>query len=95
MSLDTWKKLTHANVVQLRDVFNTRVFGDDSVVFVYDFHATAETVRAKHFMKPPAAVQYRELAFLTIPLGYCRSVVGRRSAADDRDAHLVVRGAVG
>jgi len=57
MSLDMWKKLSHANVVQLRDAFNTHVFGDDSLVFVYDYHATAETIRAKHFSAPAPNLQ--------------------------------------
>ena len=50
MSLvEQWKKLSHSNLVSLRQVFTTKSFGDHSMVFVYDFHAGAETLMAKHF----------------------------------------------
>ncbi|VDK47440.1 unnamed protein product [Anisakis simplex] len=45
---DNWKKLIHANVVQLREVFTTRQFGDHSLIFVYDFHPLSETLKSRH-----------------------------------------------
>ncbi|CAF0799190.1 unnamed protein product [Didymodactylos carnosus] len=48
---EIWKKLAHANIVQLRDVFLTKDFDDDqtSVVFVYDFIPCCETLQKRHF----------------------------------------------
>lgn len=47
--VDMWKKLQHSSVTQLREVFTTKAFGDNSIVFVYDYHAGAETLAARHF----------------------------------------------
>ncbi|XP_074649984.1 PAN2-PAN3 deadenylation complex subunit pan3-like [Tubulanus polymorphus] len=49
--IDMWKKLQHTNIVQLREVFTTKSFGDHSIVFVYDFHAGSETLMHRHFMQ--------------------------------------------
>ncbi|XP_015509481.2 PAN2-PAN3 deadenylation complex subunit PAN3 isoform X1 [Neodiprion lecontei] len=47
--VDMWKRLTHTNLVQLREVFTTKTFGDHSMVFVYDYHPGSETLLNKHF----------------------------------------------
>ncbi|XP_064636086.1 PAN2-PAN3 deadenylation complex subunit pan3-like isoform X2 [Lineus longissimus] len=47
--IDLWKKIQHTNIVQLREVFTTKAFNDLSIVFVYDFHAGAETLMHRHF----------------------------------------------
>ncbi|KAH0955941.1 hypothetical protein HN011_007940 [Eciton burchellii] len=47
--VDMWKRLTHTNLVQLREVFTTKAFGDHSMVFVYDYHPASETLLNKHF----------------------------------------------
>uniref|UniRef100_A0A8D8SJM5 PAN2-PAN3 deadenylation complex subunit PAN3 n=1 Tax=Cacopsylla melanoneura TaxID=428564 RepID=A0A8D8SJM5_9HEMI len=47
--VDMWKKLAHSNIVQLREVFTTKAFGDHSIVFVYDYHPNSETLLSKHF----------------------------------------------
>lgn len=47
--VDTWKKLVHSNIVQLKEVFTTKDFGDNSMVFVYDYHPGSETLLSKHF----------------------------------------------
>ncbi|RZF40835.1 hypothetical protein LSTR_LSTR003345 [Laodelphax striatellus] len=49
MIIDMWKKLSHSNIVQLRDVFTTKAFGDHSLVFVYDYHPDSGTLLARHF----------------------------------------------
>ncbi|CAI5444648.1 unnamed protein product [Caenorhabditis angaria] len=47
---ESWKKLVHGNVVQLREIIpNTRDFDDISLIFVYDYYPLAETLKAKHF----------------------------------------------
>ncbi|XP_050574502.1 PAN2-PAN3 deadenylation complex subunit PAN3 isoform X2 [Bombus affinis] len=49
MLVDMWKRLSHTNLVQLREVFTTKAFGDHSMVFVYDYHPGSETLLTKHF----------------------------------------------
>eukprot|EP00096_Caligus_rogercresseyi_P006307 TRINITY_DN2264_c0_g1_i3.p1 TRINITY_DN2264_c0_g1~~TRINITY_DN2264_c0_g1_i3.p1 ORF type:complete len:588 (+),score=166.05 TRINITY_DN2264_c0_g1_i3:240-1766(+) len=49
VSVDQWKRLLHSNVVSLKQVFTTKAFGDQSMVFVYDFYPGAETLMSKHF----------------------------------------------
>lgn len=51
-TIDQWKKLYHPNVVQLKEVFTTTAFGDNSLIFVYDFHPVAETLMLRHFTAP-------------------------------------------
>ncbi|XP_037086618.1 PAN2-PAN3 deadenylation complex subunit pan3-like [Pollicipes pollicipes] len=48
-----WSKLQHAGLVTLRELFTTKSFGDNSVVMVYDFLPSAETLMARHFSQPP------------------------------------------
>ncbi|CAF1109529.1 unnamed protein product [Rotaria sordida] len=49
--VETWKKINHANIAQLREVFLTKDFNDDqpSIVFVYDFIPCCETLQKRHF----------------------------------------------
>ncbi|XP_015585889.1 PAN2-PAN3 deadenylation complex subunit PAN3 [Cephus cinctus] len=47
--VDMWKRLSHTNLVQMREVFTTKAFGDHSMVFVYDYHPGSETLLNKHF----------------------------------------------
>lgn len=48
--VDMWKKLQHTNVVQLREVFTTKNFGDNSLVIVYDFYPGSQTLLSKYFI---------------------------------------------
>ncbi|XP_015795746.1 PAN2-PAN3 deadenylation complex subunit pan3 [Tetranychus urticae] len=48
-SIDAWKKLEHANVVPLRQVFTTKAFGDNSLIFVYDYFPGAQTLMSQFF----------------------------------------------
>ncbi|XP_069129497.1 PAN2-PAN3 deadenylation complex subunit pan3-like isoform X1 [Argopecten irradians] len=56
--IDMWKKMYHPNIVQLREVFTTKAFGDNSIVFVYDYYAGAETLMAHHFHNSGAMNSY-------------------------------------
>ncbi|XP_070197753.1 PAN2-PAN3 deadenylation complex subunit pan3-like isoform X2 [Littorina saxatilis] len=47
--VDTWNKLYHPNIVQLREAFTTKAFGDSSVVVSYDYLPGAETLMAQKF----------------------------------------------
>ena len=51
--VEQWKKLSHSNLVSLRQVFTSKAFGDQSMFFIYDFFAGAETLMAKHFTQTP------------------------------------------
>lgn len=47
--IDQWKRVSSPHIVALREVFTTKAFNDNSIVFVYDFHPTAQTLAARHF----------------------------------------------
>ncbi|XP_059488962.1 PAN2-PAN3 deadenylation complex subunit PAN3 isoform X3 [Neocloeon triangulifer] len=48
-NMDSWKRIQHSNIVQIKEVFTTKAFNDNSIVFVYDYHPGAETLMSKHF----------------------------------------------
>ena len=48
-NLSKWTNLRHGNIVSLHTVFTIKAFGDQSIMFVYDYHPGAETLMAKHF----------------------------------------------
>lgn len=48
-TIEAWKRLTHANIAPLRQVFTTKAFGDASVIFVYDYYPASETLMAAYF----------------------------------------------
>jgi len=50
--VDQWKKMTHSNLVTLRQVFTSKSFSDHSMVFVYDFYPGSETLMSRHFSNP-------------------------------------------
>jgi len=50
--VDQWKKMSHSNLVTLRQVFTSKSFGDHSMVFVYDFFPGSETLMSRHFSHP-------------------------------------------
>ncbi|RWS30896.1 PAB-dependent poly(A)-specific ribonuclease subunit PAN3-like protein, partial [Leptotrombidium deliense] len=47
--IDNWKKLVHSNIVQLRQVFTTKAFRDNSLIFVYDYYPGAQTLMNQCF----------------------------------------------
>jgi len=54
--VDQWKKISHSNLVSLREVFTTKAFGDNSLVFAYDYHPGAETLLMRHFSGPDSTL---------------------------------------
>lgn len=56
--VEMWKKLQHSNVVQLREVFTTKAFGDNSLVLVYDYHPGSHTLLTKYFTPTQEANGY-------------------------------------
>ncbi|XP_050421914.1 PAN2-PAN3 deadenylation complex subunit PAN3 [Adelges cooleyi] len=47
--VEAWKKISHANIVQLKDVFTTKAFNDSSLIFAYNYHADSDTLQIRHF----------------------------------------------
>jgi len=45
------KQIPHPNIINLREVFTTKDFGDHSLVFVYDYHPGAVTLQQHHFAR--------------------------------------------
>ncbi|XP_031623876.1 PAN2-PAN3 deadenylation complex subunit PAN3 isoform X4 [Contarinia nasturtii] len=58
--VDLWKKFQHSNVVQLREVFTTKSFGDQSLVLVYDYHPGSQTLLAKYFTPTSDSNNYQD-----------------------------------
>ncbi|TKR77936.1 hypothetical protein L596_018824 [Steinernema carpocapsae] len=55
--VDGWKKISHSNIISLRECVPTKAFGDASLLFVYDYHPLAESLEAKHFGRNGAGGQ--------------------------------------
>lgn len=51
LKIKEWKQLNHSNVVKFHEVFITKEFGggDNSLVFVYDFHPASKTLLAQYY----------------------------------------------
>ncbi|KAM0747829.1 hypothetical protein T439DRAFT_328503 [Meredithblackwellia eburnea MCA 4105] len=47
-SVEKWTRIRHPSIVQIREAFTTRAFGDHSLVFVYDFHPLSQTLYEAH-----------------------------------------------
>ncbi|KAM3589870.1 PAB-dependent poly(A)-specific ribonuclease subunit 3 [Umbelopsis sp. WA50703] len=48
-TIESWRRIRHANVVSVREAFTTKAFGDHSLVFVYDYHPCSKTLFEAHF----------------------------------------------
>ncbi|XP_032235298.1 PAN2-PAN3 deadenylation complex subunit pan3 isoform X2 [Nematostella vectensis] len=65
--VDQWKKISHSNLVSLREVFTSKAFGDNSLVFVYDYHPGAETLLSRHFSGPDSTLPVNADGSLAFP----------------------------
>ncbi|KAI8052246.1 hypothetical protein BDF22DRAFT_687290 [Syncephalis plumigaleata] len=52
---ETWRRLRHANLVSVHEVFTTKAFGDHSLIIVYDYFPRAPTLFEKYFVAPKRA----------------------------------------
>jgi hypothetical protein len=50
-NLQKWTSIRTANIVSLHTAFTIKAFGDQSVMFVYDYHPAAETLMQRHFVQ--------------------------------------------
>lgn len=51
-NLEKWRNIRHSNIVRLHEVFSTKAFGDQSLVFIYDFHPCSDTLMDELFRVP-------------------------------------------
>ncbi|KAF3181480.1 PAB-dependent poly(A)-specific ribonuclease subunit 3 [Orbilia oligospora] len=59
--VEHWKRVMNANVVTVHDAFTTRAFGDNSIVFVFDYFPLSQTIQDVHF-GPNSRYQNRQHA---------------------------------
>ncbi|KAK6524857.1 PAB-dependent poly(A)-specific ribonuclease subunit 3 [Arthrobotrys megalospora] len=59
--VEHWKRVMNANVVTVHDAFTTRTFGDNSIVFVFDYFPLSQTIQDVHF-GPNSRYQNRQHA---------------------------------
>lgn len=48
-TVQQWRRLSNASMVTLFEAFTTRAFGDNSIIFVYDYHPLSSTLFDTHF----------------------------------------------
>jgi len=49
-TINGWKRINNASVVQVHDAFTGRWFGDSSLIIVTDYHPVSKTLAEKHFV---------------------------------------------
>ncbi|KAI9245436.1 hypothetical protein BY458DRAFT_528842 [Sporodiniella umbellata] len=65
---EKWRNIRHCNVVSFCEGFTTKAFGDNSLVFVYDYHPSSKTLSQKYFQAPilynPSTVHHNGIPVL-------------------------------
>ncbi|KAK9701551.1 PAB-dependent poly(A)-specific ribonuclease subunit 3 [Basidiobolus ranarum] len=56
-TIENWRKISHPNIVSVREAFTTRAFGDYSLVLVYDYHPCSSTLAEKYLNHPTSRGQ--------------------------------------
>ncbi|EFP78995.2 PAB-dependent poly(A)-specific ribonuclease subunit 3 [Puccinia graminis f. sp. tritici] len=46
--VERWRKIRHPAIVNVREAFTTRAFGDHSILFAYDYHPLSQTLYDEH-----------------------------------------------
>ncbi|BFZ59394.1 PAB-dependent poly(A)-specific ribonuclease subunit 3 [Saitoella coloradoensis] len=54
--IEQWRRVTNASIVTVHEAFTTKAFGDNSIVFAYDFHPLSTTLYDTHFGPNPRYV---------------------------------------
>jgi len=57
--IEKWKEIKCTNIVPLVEVFTTKAFGDNSLIFVYEFFPGAKTLMERHF-SPAATAPFQQ-----------------------------------
>lgn len=58
-AVEAWRRIRHCNVVSIREAFTSRAFGDNSLIFVFDYHPCATTIHSTYFAKVGQAALYQ------------------------------------
>ncbi|KAH0579671.1 hypothetical protein H2248_002518 [Termitomyces sp. 'cryptogamus'] len=56
-AIEIWSNLRHPNIISVKEAFTTRSFNDNSLVFVYAYHADAQTLFDVHLKPKPPSMQ--------------------------------------
>ncbi|GAA5881277.1 hypothetical protein JCM5296_007501 [Sporobolomyces johnsonii] len=54
-SVEKWTRVRHPGLIGVREAFTTRAFGDQSIIFVYDYHPCSQTLYEAH-LSPSASL---------------------------------------
>ncbi|CED85393.1 Poly(A) ribonuclease subunit [Phaffia rhodozyma] len=54
--VESWRRVHHPAIVSVQEAFTTRAFGDNSVIFVSNYHPAARTLYSEHFVPRPPTV---------------------------------------
>ncbi|GAA6007391.1 hypothetical protein JCM11491_004146 [Sporobolomyces phaffii] len=54
-AVEKWTRVRHPGLVGVKEAFTTRSFGDQSIIFVYDFHPCSQTLYEAH-LSPSATL---------------------------------------
>ncbi|GAA6060894.1 hypothetical protein JCM10212_000177 [Sporobolomyces blumeae] len=54
-AVDKWTRVRHPGLISVREAFTTRAFGDQSIIFVYDYHPCSQTLYEAH-LSPSASL---------------------------------------
>jgi len=46
--VERWRKIRHPAIVNVREAFTTRAFGDHSILFAYDYHPLSQSLYDEH-----------------------------------------------
>lgn len=80
-TVQSWRSLNDPNVVELREAFTTMAFGDNSLVFVYDYYPLSQTL-LKFLGSPGNTVSESEIwGYIVQLLTGLKAIHGRNLAA--------------
>ncbi|BGP19909.1 hypothetical protein JCM10213_008616 [Rhodosporidiobolus nylandii] len=54
-AVEKWTRVRHPGLVGVKEAFTTRAFGDQSIIFVYDYHPCSQTLYEAH-LSPSATL---------------------------------------
>ncbi|GAA5985244.1 hypothetical protein JCM11641_003647 [Rhodosporidiobolus odoratus] len=54
-AVEKWTRVRHPGLVGMKEAFTTRAFGDQSIIFVYDYHPCSQTLYEAH-LSPSATL---------------------------------------
>ncbi|KAI9104855.1 hypothetical protein DFS34DRAFT_645550 [Phlyctochytrium arcticum] len=76
-AIEPWHRLRHSAIVSVREAFTTKAFGDDSLIFVYDYHPLSVTLQEKYLetqASPPAVSEKILWSFLIQMLSALKAI---------------------